>query len=99
VSPTTLVWPRSANTSSYDFELVRDGSVIFSMRSLSPQAVVPRSWHREGVTYAIQPEDQVFVWPVIGGRRASAAVVNGALALDMTLVARFSELSQSRAHP
>jgi hypothetical protein len=99
VSPTTLVWPRAANASWYDFELVRGGSVIFSIRSRSSHAIVPRSWRRKGVAYAIQPEDQVFVWSVVDGRRASAPVVNGALALDMTLVARFSELSQSRAHP
>jgi hypothetical protein len=97
-SATTLVWPRSTQASAYDLELVRDGAVIFAARSSSPQVLLPRSWSRDGVSYAIQPEDQAFVWPVVDGRRRGEAVVNGALALDLTLVSRFVELSRGKAH-
>jgi hypothetical protein len=98
-SPTTLVWPRSAKASSYDLELVRGESVIFSQRSRSPQVVLPREWRRGGVRYTIQPEDQAFVWPVVDGRRAATPVVNGALALDMTLVGRFVGPGPSGSRP
>lgn len=99
MSATTLVWPRSVRASSYHLELVRDGSVIFTKKSSSPHVVVPRSWSRDRVTYAIQPEDQAFVWPVVDGRRTDTPVVNGALALDMTRVARLIVLIQSRSRP
>jgi hypothetical protein len=99
LSPTTLVWPRSTPATAYDLELVRDGSIIFTARAGSTEVALPRSWSHEGVTYAIQPEDQAFVWPVVAGRRAEAPLVNGALALDMTLVERFVELSRSASHP
>ena len=95
----TIVWPRSANASSYDLELVRGGTVIYSARSGSPEVVVPREWRRGGVSYTIQPEDQAFVWPVVDGRRAAAPIVNGALALDMTLVTRFAEGAKSSSQP
>ena len=99
VSAATLAWPRSVHATAYDLELVRDGAVIFAARSSSPQVHIPRRWTRDGVSYAIQPEDQAFVWPVVDGRRRGEAVVNGALALDLTPVARFIEQSRSKAHP
>jgi hypothetical protein len=92
---TTLVWPRSTQASAYDLELVRDGTIIFAKRSSSPQALVPRSWSYDGVSYAIQPEDQAYVWPVIDGHRSKEPVVDRALAFDLTPVERFVELSRS----
>jgi hypothetical protein len=92
---TTLVWPGSLQASAYDLELVRHGAVIFSTRSTSPQALVPRTWSHAGVSYSIRPEDEAYVWLVTDGRRAEAPVVAGALALDLTPVVRFSALSRS----
>lgn len=97
ISSRMLVWPSSTRASAYDVELVRDAAVIFVTRSSAPQAVVPRTWSRAGVAYAVQPEDHVFVWAVVNGRRAATPLVNGVLALDMTRVARLVELSQSTA--
>ena len=91
----TIVWPRSPRASAYDVELARDGSVVFTTRSSSPRAALPWTWSRDGVTYATQPEDEVFVWPVVEGRRAATPMVNGVLALDMTLIARLIERSES----
>jgi hypothetical protein len=94
LAATTLVWPGSLQASAYDLELVRDGTVIFSTRSTSPRAVIPRSWSHAGASYSIRPEDEAYIWLVTGGRRVGAPVVKGALALDLTAVVRFSALSR-----
>jgi hypothetical protein len=98
-SPTALGRPRSVTTSSYDLELVRDGSVIYSTRSRSAEVGLPRAWWRDGVTYTIQPEDRAYVWPIVEGRRSAQPLVNGARALDTRLVALFVELSRSTTRP
>jgi hypothetical protein len=95
MSAPTLVWRPSAAATSYDLELVRDGSVIHSQRLRSPRVVLPRRWQRAGVTYSIRPEDETFVWPVVGGRRSTVPLVNGVLALDLTPVARYVARSRS----
>jgi hypothetical protein len=87
VAATALVWPGSLQAAAYDLELVRDGTVIFTTRSTSPKAILPRSWRHGGVSYTIRPEDQAYVWPVVDGRRASRPMVDGELALDLTPVA------------
>lgn len=90
ISPAvTLFWGRAPSASSYDIELVRGHSRIFAARSRSSQVIVPRSWRHGGVTFGIRPEDQAYVWPIIDGRRAARPVVNGTLALDLTLVASY----------
>ena len=88
--PMTLVWARVPGVSSYDIELVRNGSRIYAASSSSPRVDVPRTWTHGGLRFAIQPEDQAFVWPVIDGRRAAEPVVNGTLAFDKTLIAHFT---------
>jgi hypothetical protein len=94
VSAATLVWPRSTQASAYDLELMRDGIVIFATRSSSPQVLMPRRWRHGGASYAIQPEDEAYVWPVIDGHRSRKPLVSRALAMDITLIERFSELSR-----
>jgi hypothetical protein len=86
----TLAWTRVAGVSSYDIELVRNGSRIYAASSSSTNVDVPRSWTHRGKRFSIQPEDQAFVWPVIDGRRAADPVVNGTLAFDNTPIARFT---------
>jgi hypothetical protein len=88
--PMTLVWVRVAGASSYDVELVRNGSRIYSASSSSPSVDVPRRWTHGGRRFSIQPEDQAYVWPVVDGRRAADPVVRGTMAFDNTLVARFT---------
>ena len=85
-SATALVWPGSLQAAAYDLEVVRDGTVIYSTRSTSPKAIVPRSWRHGGASFAIRPEDQAYVWPVVDGRRAQRPLVDGELALDLTPV-------------
>ena len=87
---TSLVWDALGDASSYDIELVRDGSRIFSASSRSPQVNVPRSWMHDGERFAVQPEDVVYIWPVVDGRRGSRPLVNGTQVFDNTLVARFT---------
>ena len=86
VSATALVWPGSLQAAAYVVEVVRDGTVIYSTRSTSPKAIVPRSWRHGGASFAIRPEDQAYVWPVVDGRRAQRPLVDGELALDLTPV-------------
>ena len=88
--PTALVWDGLGNASSYDIELVRNGSRIFAASAQSPRVNVPRSWMHDGERFAVQPEDQVFVWPVVHGRRAGRPVVNGTHVFDNNLFARFT---------
>ena len=92
-SATTLVWPGSPQA-TYDVELVRGDVIILSSRTAASHVVVRRRWQRSGVSYSIRPEDQAFVWPVVNGRRAAAPIVDGVLALDMTPVSRFVDLSR-----
>jgi hypothetical protein len=93
-SGTTLVWDEAAGAAAYDVELRRGGALIYAATFAAREALVPRSWEKDGTAFVLQPEDQLYVWPVIGGRRASP-VVDGALAMDTTDIARFVELSQS----
>jgi len=82
--PLTLVWAPVAGVSSYDIELVRNGSRIYAASSRSPNLAVPRTWKHGGLRFAIQPEDEAFVWAVIEGRRTDEPVVDGTLAFDNT---------------
>jgi hypothetical protein len=84
---TTLVWPGSLQASAYDLEIVRDGRVIFATRSRSPQALVPRSWSSDGVSYVLRAQDQAYVWPIVDGGRAPRPLADGEVALDLTLIA------------
>ncbi len=90
VRSTALVWNGRGDASSYDIELIRDGSRIFATSSPSPGVDVPRRWTHGGERFTVQPEDQVFVWPVVDGRRASRPVVNGTHVFDTTAIARFT---------
>ena len=95
VSAPTLVWDRAAGVTSYDVELRRGSDVIYSATVSGPNATVPRTWRRDGTTLALQPEDELYVWPVVDGRRASP-IVDGELAMGTTEIARLVELSQNR---
>ena len=88
--PTELVWDGLGNASSYDIELVRNGSQIFAASASSPQVNVPRVWTHDGERFSVRPEDDVFIWPVVDGRRGSRPLVNGTAVFDNTLVARFT---------
>ncbi|MGH3129065.1 MAG: hypothetical protein ACRDPX_14180 [Gaiellaceae bacterium] len=94
-SATRLVWDGAAGAAAYDVQLRRGGAVIYSSTSSAPEALVPRSWEKDGMAFVLQPEDQLYVWPVVDGRRVSS-VVDGELAMDTTDVVRMIELSQ---HP
>jgi hypothetical protein len=94
-SATRLVWDGAAGAASYDVELRRGGAVIYSSTSTASEALVPRSWEKDGMAFVLQPEDQLYVWPVVDNRRVST-VVDGALAMDTTDVVRMLELSQSQ---
>jgi len=91
---TTLVWRREPRATSYEVELVRGDTVIFTSTSPSSHVVLPTRWQRGGKAYTIHPEDQAFVWPVVNGRRGERPVVSGALALDLSPVVRFFELDR-----
>ena len=88
--PTELVWDDLGNASSYDIELIRNGSQIFAASALSPRVNVPRRWTHDGERFSVRPEDEVFIWPVVDGRRGSRPLVNGTHVFDNTLVARFT---------
>ena len=90
VRPTELVWDELGNASSYYIELVRNGSQIFAKSAPSPQVNVPRVWTHDGKRFSVRPEDEVFIWPVVDGRRGSRPLVNGTAVFDNTLVARFT---------
>ena len=93
-SSATLVWNRAAGATAYDVELRRGDTTIYSTTSDAPQVVVPRAWRSDGTEFVLQPEDQLYVWPVADGRRARPTV-DGALAMDTTDIARFVERRQS----
>lgn len=88
----SLTWKSRAGTASYEIELVRSGTVIYAGRSASAELVLPPTWRRDGRSYRLQPEDEVFVWPVVDGRRGRA-VVSGRLTFDVTPVALSAELA------
>jgi len=94
VSAPMLAWDRAAGATSYDVQLRRGSDVIYSATSSGPNSTVPRTWRWNGTTLALQPEDELYVWPVVDGRRASP-VVNGDLAMGTTEIARLVELSQN----
>jgi len=90
VAATVLAWDRTSGADSYQVELVRSGTVTYATSAASADIAVPRTWRHDGASYTLQPEDQLFVWPVVDGRRADP-VVNGRLAFELTPVARAIE--------
>jgi hypothetical protein len=93
VSSAALVWDRATGATAYDVELRRGGTTIYSSTADQPRAMVPRAWTNEGTAFALQPEDQLYVWPVLDGRRSSP-ILDGVLAMDATRIARFVELGR-----
>ena len=88
--PTELVWDDLGNASSYDIELIRNGAQIFAASAPAPRVDLPRSWTHDGERFSVRPEDEVFIWPVVDGRRGSRPLVSGTHVFDNTLVARFT---------
>jgi hypothetical protein len=82
---TMLAWDRVVPAPAYEVELVRDGALIHSATSETPSISLPRTWSHAGAAFALQPEDQLYVWPVVDGRRGRA-VIDGRLALELTPV-------------
>jgi hypothetical protein len=81
----TLSWTAASHATSYELELVRSGRVILRRSANAPTVHVPRAWTSAGATYRLRPEDQAYVWSVVGGRREERPLVDGVLALDLML--------------
>ena len=82
-APRTFSWAPSAGASAYDFEIVRDGAIIYSTRTNEARVVVPARWTRGSTTQSLGPGSyRWYVWAVHGTGAASRrgpAIVSSAI--------------------
>jgi hypothetical protein len=75
-----FAWAPTQGASAYHVELFRAGARVFSVDTQQPQLTVPARWKLDGKQYVLSAgEYQWFVWPIVGGRRASSATVQASL--------------------
>lgn len=78
--PRRFVWAPTVQASGYDVAIFRGSSLVFSARTTRPEVSLPASWMRGGRRQTFEPGAyRWYVWPVVSGRRASAAIVQAKL--------------------
>jgi hypothetical protein len=80
--PRRLAWAPTRNAEGYHVELYRDNTRIFVAESPRAAVVVPVRWTLNGKSRTLQPgELRWYVWPVVGGRRSTSAIVQATLTI------------------
>ncbi len=80
--PRRLAWAPTPNAEGYHVELYRDNTRIFVAESPRAAVVVPVRWTLNGESRTLRPgELRWYVWPVVGGRRSTSAIVQATLTI------------------
>jgi hypothetical protein len=78
-----FAWAPAAGASAYHFELFRESSKVYEADTSHALTTVPPNWEYGGRSHALEPGAyRWYVWPVISGRRAAAAVVQADLVVQ-----------------
>jgi hypothetical protein len=78
-----FIWPPRRGATGYHVELRRENSPIFTADSKTNRVVVPGTWRFHGKTRWLEPDDRLYVWPVVEHARSSIAVIAGELVVDL----------------
>jgi hypothetical protein len=82
VAERRFAWAPSPAASAYHVEFFRGSSRVFAEETQEPQVVVPARWTFEGSRRSLLPGQYTwYVWPIVGGRRAAAAVVQATVSI------------------
>jgi hypothetical protein len=82
-APRRFAWAPVDRASGYHVEFFRGAALVFSADTERPALSIPSSWSLNGRRHTLQPgEYRWYVWPLISGRRASAAVVQAKLVVS-----------------
>jgi hypothetical protein len=78
-----FAWAPVTGANGYHIELFRGGNRVLVLNSTLPQVDVPTRWSSGGTVRSLIPgEYQWYVWPVVSGRRAAAAIVQAKLVIS-----------------
>ncbi len=76
VQPQRFAWEPSAKADGYHVELFRAGRRVFAADASTPAITIPVRWKLDGRQQKLVAGEYVwYVWPRVGGRRASSAIV------------------------
>jgi hypothetical protein len=78
-----LHWTPVQDAGGYSIELYRGPKQVFVARSRNAHFALPAAWTRHGTSYRRDPQDLLFVWPLVRGRRAAKPVIDGRLVFDL----------------
>jgi hypothetical protein len=81
--PRKLAWTPTVGATGYEIEIFRGTSRIFATRSASNQVTILGLWNANGAAQRLDPDDRLYVWPLISGKRASKPILNGVLVVDV----------------
>ena len=80
VVPQRFVWAPDARASGYEVAFFRGAALVFSRSTKRAEVSIPASWSFAGRRLSLEPgEYRWYVWPIVGGRRASEAIVQAKL--------------------
>lgn len=78
----TLIWPRTPRASGYHVQIVRKGSQIFVADTSRSRLRIPATWRFHGGVRYLEPQDRLYIWPVVRGQRLSTPTVHTQIDLD-----------------
>ncbi len=71
-----FAWAPTVGASAYHVEFFRGPTLVFARETTRPELEIPARWSHEGVERSFRAgEYRWYVWPVIGGKRATRAAV------------------------
>jgi hypothetical protein len=78
--PRRFAWASTLGASAYHVELFRGNTRVFAGDTKDSQIAVPADWTLNGRRHVLSPgEYRWYVWPIVGGKRAPAAIVQAKL--------------------
>ena len=80
--PRQLAWAPVPDAEAYHVELYRDDTRIFAAETQRAVVTVPARWTLNGRVRTLAPgELRWYVWPLVDGRRSTAAIVQATLSI------------------
>ncbi len=73
--PRRFAWSPAHGATAYHVEVFRGRERIFVTDSLRSRVTIPSSWDLGGVRHQLEPEDRLYVWPVISGTQARETII------------------------
>jgi hypothetical protein len=78
-----FAWAPVQGASGYHVEFFRGATRVFAKETTRPLLNVPAAWTLEGTDQTLRPGTYGwYVWPIIGGRRQSRAIVQTTVSIS-----------------